>query len=199
MTTTVFLVRHGSHDRLDRILCGRMPGVGLSREGRAEAERVAERLQAERVGALYSSPLQRARETAEAIAARLGLEARLLDGLQEIDFGDWTGAALETLHADPRWGPWNRSRSLTRPPGGESMAEAQVRAVRAVEAVRARHPDEGVALVSHGDVIKALVCCWLGLDLDHYDRFDIDPGSLTTAVVGDWGVRILRVNEGVRP
>ena len=193
------MVRHGSHDRLDRILCGRMQGVSLGEAGRAEVERVAGRLAAERVDALYSSPLERTRETAEAIGRRLALPVQLQPDLNELDFGEWTGQPLERLHRDPRWEPWNRQRSLNRPPGGESMGEAQMRAIRGVDAMCAAHPDGRIVAVSHSDIIKAVLAHYLGLTLDLYHRFEIDPASISTLVVGDWGVKVVRINEECRP
>ena len=195
MTTTLHLVRHGSHGRLDRQLCGRMEGVELSLEGRAEVARAAQRLKRERPAALYSSPLQRCRETARDIADVLSLPVQEDEGLIELDFGEWTGLSFEELADDPRWEPWNTRRTQTRPPGGESLGECQMRAVRAVEAIHAAHPGAAVVLVSHSDVIKALACHWLGLTLDFYSRFEVGPASLTTAVVGDWGAKLVRLNE----
>lgn len=197
MTTTLHLVRHGSHGRLDRTLCGRMEGVELSEQGRAEVACTAERLRREHPAALYSSPLQRCRETAHAVADALGLPVTDAPGLIEIDFGEWTGKSFDELRADPRWEPWNTRRTQTRPPGGESLGEAQMRAVRAVEAVRAAHPDGAVVLVTHSDIVKALACHWLGLSLDFHGRFEVSPASLTTAVVGDWGAKLIRLNEEV--
>ena len=195
MTTTLHLVRHGSHGRLDRQLCGRMEGVELSAQGRDEVARIAQRLRREHPAALYASPLQRCRETAHDIAAVLDLPVQDDPGLLELDFGDWTGLSFDELRADPRWEPWNTRRTQTRPPGGESLGECQMRAVRAVEAVRAAHPDGVVVLVTHSDVVKALACHWLGLTLDFYSRFEVGPASLTTAVVGDWGAKLVRLNE----
>jgi probable phosphoglycerate mutase len=169
--------------------------VHLNAAGRAQAQAVAERLAAEPIAAIYASPLERAQETAAPVAARLGLPMRTCEGLLEIDFGGWTGRRFEDLETDPAWRAWNRQRSLHRAPGGESMGEVQVRAVRTVEAIVGDHAHGVAALVSHGDVIKALVCHWLGLDLDHYDRFDIEPASITEVAVGDWGARVLRLNE----
>lgn len=197
MTTTVFLVRHGSHDRLDRVLCGRMEGVGLGEAGRAEAKRAAERLAREPVAAVYASPLQRVQETADAIGKRLGLPVQTEPALQELDFGAWTGKPFSELHGDPAWDAWNTRRSTARPPGGESMGEAQRRAIGAVEAFLTAHPDQAVAAVSHSDIIKAVLCHYLGLDLDLMHRFEIEPASVSTLVVGDWGAKVLRMNEGV--
>ena len=197
MTTTLFLVRHAAHDRLNRILCGRMPDVTLGAPGRAQAERLAERLARETIAAVYASPLERARETAAPIAERLKLDVQPMDALNEIDVGAWSGRALEDLREDPLWKRWNTARSVTRPPGGETMLEAQARAVGAIERLCAAHPEQGVALVSHGDVIKAALAYHLGLPLDAVLRFEISPASVSTLVVGDWGAMVFSINEGV--
>ena len=115
MTTVIHLVRHGSHGLLDHVLCGRMEGVCLSDQGAAEARLIAPLLGP--VQALYASPIQRTRETAEPLAQALGLEPRIDDDLQELDFGAWTGKRFDELHGDPAWDRWNARRSLNRPPG----------------------------------------------------------------------------------
>ena len=199
MTTTLFLVRHASHDRLGRVLCGRMAGVSLSGAGRAEAAAVAERLADRPISAVYSSPQGRCRETAAAIAGRLGLAVQDEAGLDEIDFGDWTGRDFGALDGDPAWTRWNEARSANRPPNGESMGDAQARAVASVERLRPQHDGTAVALVSHCDVIKSMLCAWLGLSLDSYGRFDIDPASISAVAVGDWGAKVLSMNQGARP
>ena len=176
-----------------------MDGVQLGEAGRSEAEQAGARLEGEAVSAIYASPLQRTYETAEIIGRRLALPVQPAADLVELDFGDWTGRPLDTLHRDPLWGPWNSQRSLHRPPGGESMGEAQVRAIRAIEAIRAAHPDGRVVAVSHSDIIKVIVAHYLGLTLDLHHRFEIDPGSISTLVVGAWGAKVLRVNEECRP
>ncbi len=197
MATTVFLVRHAAHDRVDRVLCGRMPGVGLGEAGQRQAEALARRFACEGVDAVWTSPLQRARETAEPVAARLGLAARPSDALCEIDFGAWTGQAFDALRDDPRWRRWNEVRAGERPPGGESMAEAQARAMGEVERARAEHPNGAVVLVSHGDVIKAVLAGVLGLSLDAHARFEISPGSVSALAVWDGGGKVLSMNEAV--
>ncbi len=197
--TTVFLVRHAAHDRVDRVLCGRMPGVGLGEAGRRQAEALAQHFAAGGVGAVWTSPLQRARETAEPIAARLGLAARTSDALCEIDFGAWTGRSFDELRDEPRWRRWNEERGSERPPGGESMAEVQARAMEEVERARAEHPDGQVVLVSHGDVIKAVLAGALGLSLDAHARFEISPGSVSALAVWDGGRKVLSMNEAAEP
>ena len=194
MTTTFHLVRHGSHDRLDRTLCGSMQGVRLGEAGRAEAEAAGNRLADEPLAAVVSSPLERCQETAAAVARAHGLRIEEDEAFVELDFGDWTGLSFPELERDPRYEPWNSRRSLNRPPNGESLGEAQMRAVRGLEGLRVRFPDQAVAVVSHSDIIKALSAHVLGLNLDLYHRFDVDPASITTIVLGDWGARLVRLN-----
>ena len=192
-------MRHAAHDRVDRVLCGRMPGVGLGEAGQRQAEALARRFACEGVDAVWTSPLQRARETAEPVAARLGLAARPCDALCEIDFGAWTGQAFDALRDDPRWRRWNEARGSERPPGGESMTEAQTRAAAEVERARAEHPDGRVVLVSHGDVIKAVIAGVLGLSLDAHARFEIAPASISALAVWDGGGKVLSMNEAAAP
>jgi probable phosphoglycerate mutase len=190
-----FLVRHAAHELVDRVLCGRMPGVSLGQEGRAQAERVAERLGRERIAAVHSGPLERARETAAPIGERLTLEPEIHDAINEIHIGDWTGRSFEELHQDARWQAWNSARSVSRPPNGESMLEVQARVVGHLESVRADYPDGAVVLVSHADVIKAALLYCLGMPVDGYRLFDISPASISTIVMGDWGAKVLSMNE----
>ena len=193
--TTLFLVRHAAHDLVDRALCGRMAGVRLGEHGRTQAERVAVRLSHETVAAVQSSPLERARETAEPIAQRLGLGVEVADALNEIDLGEWAGRPFDELRDDPRWALWNAARSVTRAPGGETILEVQARVVAHMEAVRARFPEAAVVLVSHADVIKAALAYCLGLSLDSLQRCDVAPASLSSVVIGDWGAKVLSLNE----
>jgi probable phosphoglycerate mutase len=194
-TTTVFLVRHGSHDRLGKVLCGRMDGVSLSDEGRRESERLAARLARERLAAVYTSPLSRTRETAAPIAAACGLEPVEDHDLVEIDFGAWTGKPFEELHGDPAWAAWNAQRALARPPGGESMVEVQARLRRWLDRVRLIHPEQRIAAVGHADPTKGLIAHVLGFSLDQHDRLEVSPGSLSVIVAGDWGAKLMSLNE----
>lgn len=195
MTTTFFLVRHAAHDRVGTVLCGRMPGVPLGDLGRSQAQALAQRLANENVACIRTSPLERAVETAEPIAARLATPLEPCVDIVEIDFGDWSGKSFNALSDDPLWAKWNSSRSTSRPPSGETMLEAQARIVRAMEGLRHRYENRSVVLVSHSDVIKAALLYHLGLPIDAYARLEISPASISTLVVGDWGSRILRMNE----
>jgi probable phosphoglycerate mutase len=134
-------------------------------------------------------------ETAEPIAARHGLTSATDPAFTEIEFGDWTGLGFNSLDEDPAWSMWNTQRSLTRPPRGETMLEVQTRAVARILALSRERGDGAVVLVSHQDVIKAVLAHLLGLSLDCLHRFEIDPGSVSAVVVGAWGAKILFVNR----
>ena len=198
MTTTVFLLRHGSHDRLNRVLCGRMAGVTLSERGREEARAAGRRLAGEDLAAIYASPLERTRETAELVAETLRLPVQLCYDLVEVEYGEWSGQPFDALRADPRWEAWNYARGVSRTPGGESLLEVQLRMRRFVDQARLRHPDQRILAVSHGDPIKAILAHAMGMPLDNLDRLEISPASLSVLVAGDWGMRVFSVNEAQR-
>lgn len=195
MATTVILIRHATHDRVGAVLCGRMPGVTLGEEGRREAKSLADRFRGEQIAAVMTSPLERARETAQIIADRIGIAVEIDEALNEIDFGDWTGQAFDALDPDPHWRLWNSSRGTTRPPGGEPMSAVQARIVHRIERLRAEHPDGEVILVGHCDVIKAALAHHLGLPLDAYDRFEISPASVSVLALWPGGSRVMSLNE----
>lgn len=196
---TIFhLLRHGEHELGRLVLAGRMPGVGLSERGRAEIAAVAERLAGEGIAALYSSPLQRTRESAEIVGARLGLPVVFRDDLIELDFGEWTGTTFDAIRNDPRWQPWRTQRSLASIPGGENIRAVQRRAVEAMLAIADNHRDEAVVAVSHGDVIRSVLVFALGMPLDFYGRIEVAQGSLSTLRIDAGGVRVLAINERPR-
>jgi probable phosphoglycerate mutase len=196
---TVFhLVRHGEHGLLGRVLAGRMPGVGMTERGRAEIAAVAERLAGEPIAAIYASPLQRTRESAEIVAARLQLPIEFRDDVIELDFGEWTGATFDSIRADPRWEAWRTHRSIATIPGGESMRQVQRRAVDALLDINGRHPHQSVVVVSHGDVIRSAVLFALGMPLDSYNRIEISQGGVSTIRLDTSGIRVLTLNERPR-
>jgi broad specificity phosphatase PhoE len=196
--TVLHLLRHGEHGLLGRVLAGRMPGVGLTERGRAEIASVAERLTGEGIAAIYASPLQRTRETAEIVAARLGLPIEFRDDVIELDFGEWTGATFDAIRADPRWISWSQHRSLATIPGGESMRAVQTRVVEALLEISDRHCDESVVIVSHGDAIRAALVFALGMPLDFYGRIEVGQGSLSSIRLDQSGIRVLALNDRPR-
>jgi probable phosphoglycerate mutase len=193
--TQLLLIRHASHDLLGVALAGWTPGVHLNAAGRREADALAARLADTPHDALCTSPLERARETALAIATRGGPAAEVRDALGEIRFGEWTGRRFAELERDTVFQRFNRDRLATRIPGGESMLEVQARIVRELEALAWRHPGGRVAVVSHGDVIKAAIAHVLGMSLDAIPRFDVSPASISIIAWIPGDPRVLALND----
>jgi probable phosphoglycerate mutase len=194
----LLLIRHGSNDFLGRELVGRRPGVHLNDQGRAEADALAEALSGWAIVALHSSPRERALETAAPLGRRLGLAPRVEAALDEVDFGDWTGRSLDDLASDPLWQRFNRDRALTRVPRGETMAEVAARMARFMDvaaAAAAAQGDDCIALVGHGDPIRAGICQAVGLPIDFMLRFEVAPASLTVLRVGRGAVLLERLND----
>jgi probable phosphoglycerate mutase len=129
--------------------------------------------------AIYTSPLERAIETADIVADSFNLSPIAREQLGELRFGEWEGKTFDELDRDPLWREFNRSRSTVRPPGGELMIEAQTRMVREMTTLVGRHPDETVGIVSHLDPLRAFIAHCLGISLDFFLRFRLDPGSLS--------------------
>jgi probable phosphoglycerate mutase len=196
--TRIIFVRHGSHDLLGRQLCGRMGGVLLNSEGRRQAAAVARRLARETIAAVYSSPLERACETAAPIAAALGLEVQTAGALNEADVGDWTGRAFSELRRTPSRKAWRADRVGACPPGGESAAAVQVRVGTWIQDVAERHRGRTVVAVSHGDVIKSAIAAALGLKLSRLDRFEISAASISVLDASGGGLKVWSVNETSR-
>ncbi len=179
--TRFLLLRHAAHDKVGAYLAGRKPGVHLGGDGQAQARRLGARLARAGIAFLGTSPRERARETAEAVSAACGLPAaEEIEALDEIDFGEWSGLDFEALDRDPRWRFWNEARGLARTPAGERMIDVQARALGVLEAMDRRWRGRTVALVSHADVIKAVVFHHLGIGLDAWWRLEVSPASITT-------------------
>lgn len=198
--TTILLVRHGQTPTTGKILPGRAKGLSLADEGRRQAEIAAQRIgDLKRVDAIYSSPLERAKETAAPIANARGLRTRVNRGLFECDFGDWTGAELKKLMKLPEWQTVQRAPSTFRFPGGESFTEMQTRMVSTLDALRLEHPGGTIVCVSHADTIKAAVAHALGTHIDLFQRIVISPASITAIAWGAGGPVVLTVNSTGRP
>jgi broad specificity phosphatase PhoE len=193
---TIFhLVRHGEHALQGRIIAGRTNGIGLSPQGRIEAQALAERLARDRIEAIYASPLDRTRETAAILAERLDRPVAIREDLIELDFGEWTGLTFDQVRADPRWLPWQSCRSIAAIPGGESWRQVQDRTVGAIFDLRRAHPDGTVVLVSHGDVIRAALLFVLGMPLDLYNRIEVATASISTVRIDNHQIRVPALNE----
>jgi broad specificity phosphatase PhoE len=188
------LIRHASHDLLGKALAGRAQGVPLNAQGRREAEALAERLAPAGITAIYTSPVQRARETAAPLARKLELPPRLDAALDEIDFGAWTGRTFDEIGSDPAWSVWVHRRSAGEPPAGESMRHVQQRVVGGIERLRREQARGTIALVTHGDVIKAALAHFLGISLDNLESFEIAAASVSVLEAGENWTQVKLVN-----
>ena len=199
LMATVILVRHGrTPANVQGILAGWTPGIGLDDVGREQAEKAGARLAALRLSAVVTSPLDRTRETAGAILASQSRDVALHEDerVGECRYGDWTGRSLKDLSKDPLWKVVQGHASAVTFPGGESMPAMQARAVDAVREWNARLGDKAVyAVVSHGDVIKAVLADALGMHLDHFQRIVIDPASVSVVHYTTSRPFVLRVND----
>jgi probable phosphoglycerate mutase len=195
--TLVLLVRHGQTPTTGSTLPGRAPGLHLADKGTEQAAAVAERIApfADKVTAVYASPLERTRETAAPIAKALGQRVKIERGLLECDFGAWTGEQLKTLMKLPEWRTVQSHPSGFRFPDGESFTEMQVRVTNAVARLVAAHPGKTVVAVSHADPIKAAVADAMGTHLDLFQRIVVSPCSVTAILYGTSAPIVLCVNS----
>lgn len=184
---TVILVRHGRTDaNATGTLAGRLPGVRLDDVGAAQAVRTAERVAAVPLAAIVTSPLERCRQTARALAkAHPGAPRVTSDkGITECDYGEWQGRPLRELAREKLWKTVQAQPSAATFPGGESLAAMQARAVAAVRrhdaAVEQEHGAGAVwVAVTHGDIVKAVLADALGMHLDLFQRLAVDPASVS--------------------
>lgn len=135
--TRLLLIRHGDTDVAGRVLTGRAGGIHLNERGRKQAEGLDRRLHGIALDALWASPLERVQETAAPLARARGLAMQTLAELNEVDYGDWQGYAMDEMASKEHWVRYNAYRSLYPVPGGESLAQVQL---RMVEVMRARLP-----------------------------------------------------------
>jgi probable phosphoglycerate mutase len=194
--TTVLLVRHGRTPTTGQLLPGRAPGLHLAEAGAKQAVRAGERIaELKRLDAIYSSPLERARETAAPIGRATGLKVKIDKGLLECDFGDWTGAELKHLMKLPEWRTVQRAPSTFRFPNGESFTEMQLRIVNTLDRLRGLHAGGTIVCVSHADPIKAAMAHALGTHLDLFQRIVISTCSISAISWTTDGPIALTVNS----
>lgn len=200
--TTVLLVRHGLTALTGSVLSGWTPGIHLDERGRAQATALGDRLRTVPLGAVVTSPLERCRQTAEAVVAgrQPAPSLHVDERVGEVRYGSWTGRELKALRKEPLWTVIQGHPSAAVFPDGEGLAAMSARAVAAVRDWNARlGPDATYALVSHADVIKAVVADALGLHIDGYQRIAVDPCSLSVVRYGPRGTIVERVNDSGGP
>lgn len=199
---TVLLIRHGRTDaNASRVLAGRTAGIHLDDTGRSQAKELAARLARVPLAAVVSSPLERCRETADALVAdRTQPTVTAEDRLVECGYGEWTGRPVGELSRTRLWRQVQAHPSSAIFPGGESLRAVQARAVDAVREHDVRVAESAGtravwAAVSHADVIKTIVADALGMHLDLFQRLVIDPGSVTTISFTELRPFVLRLND----
>lgn len=178
--TSIYLVRHGQTAwNKEEIFRGRTD-VPLDELGRKQAESVGQYFKEIPIHEIYSSPLSRARETAEAIARMHNLNVKLLEAIIDMSFGDWEGHAHQEIREidGETYRRWVESPHLVRLPGGESLDDVKTRSMRALEGLTRNHPGENLILVSHRVICKVLICAILSLDNSHFWQISQD----TTAI-----------------
>ncbi|HVL91247.1 MAG TPA: MSMEG_4193 family putative phosphomutase [Actinomycetota bacterium] len=191
----LLLIRHALTARTGVKLSGWTPGIHLSKVGRAQAESLAERLDAVPLTAIYASPLERTAETAAPVARAKRLKVRTREDVGEVRYGDIEGRSLRALNKTKIWTQLRAWPSDVRFPGGESLRETQARAVTAIEDIRRKHPDGVVAVFSHGDWIRLAMAHHMGIHIDLYRRLSVDPVSVNVLQFYDMGVQVRRLNE----
>ena len=192
--TTFLLIRHGLTDAVGKTITGRLPGVHLNDTGRNQAEKLPGRLAGWKIDAIGSSPLERALETADPLARRLRLKVSVFDALNEVDFGEWSGATIEQLNQLAEWRQYNTFRSSTRAPGGELATEVQTRMVSVLTGLARQHPEQTLAVISHADPIRLALVHFLGMPIDLMHRLEIRPASLSVVRLADWGPQLATID-----
>jgi probable phosphomutase (TIGR03848 family) len=195
----LLLIRHGENDYSKKgRLAGRLPGVHLNERGRKQAEELAAALAHVPIKAVYSSPLERATETAEPIAKALKQRVKVEAGLIEADVGEWQGKSVRRLALTRYWRIIQRAPSRAGHPGGESFMQVQARIVAALDSICAKYkPRDVVACVFHADPIKLAVAHYIGLPLDQFQRLGCDTGSATLLAVYESGAYLMWLNRRV--
>ncbi len=192
----LLLVRHAPTPQTGVRLTGRLGGVHLDEAGRQAAARVGAAIAGLRPVALYSSPIERTWETAVEIGAATGLEPVAHPGFTEVDFGRWSGRTLRDLSRLKAWRMVQTTPSRVRFPEGETLLEARDRAVAACEDIARSHRRKTVVVVSHADVIKAVLSHYLGQAFDLFQRIVISPASVSVVdLPADGPPRVAAINR----
>jgi len=197
--TTFLLIRHAHTDAIGRYLPGTAPGTPIDPAGQVQVDHLVEKLRSVPLDAVISSPLERATQTATPIAATHGLAVAIEPAFVEFEVGDWTGRTFPDLDSDPLWQRFNSVRSVSRPPGGELMLEVQQRAVAKLLELADSHLSGSLAIVSHGDVIRAMLMYFLGMPVDFLHRLEVLPASVSVVTFDRHTAIVRQVNGGIDP
>jgi broad specificity phosphatase PhoE len=193
--TTFLLIRHGENDYLKKNkLPGQQAGIHLNDHGQKQAADLAESLKDAPIRTIYSSPLERAVETAEPIARTHRLEVQLVPALMDLDVGAWAGRSYKLLNRTKAWKIVQQAPSLYHFPEGESFLQAQERVVSELDAIAKVHPKGLVAVVFHADPIKLAIAHYIGLSFDNFQRLGVGAASVSILAVHEFGAALLAMN-----
>jgi probable phosphomutase (TIGR03848 family) len=195
MACTVFLIRHAVTAETGSVLSGRKPGIALAPEGVAQAERTAAILADVSFSACYASPIERTVQTAQIVSRPHGLDVVEDASFIEADYGKWTDVPLAELRKDPLWPVIQHNPARAVFPDGEAMRSIQQRAVDGIERLAGTHQGQAILVVSHADVIKAIVAHYLGSHLDLFQRIQISPASVSVLQLWGFGPMVACVNQ----
>ncbi|MFN8382653.1 MAG: histidine phosphatase family protein [Anaerolineales bacterium] len=194
----LLLIRHGENDFVKTgKMAGRLPGVHLNERGQKQAQALGEALKNVPIKAIYSSPLERAIETATPIATARNLQIGQEPDIMDADIGKWQGKSWKVLSLTKAWKVVQNAPSRFRFPDGESFPEMQTRIANVLERIIKKHnkPQDIVAVVFHADPIKLAVSHLLGMPLDNFQRLSCDTGSLTALHAGEMGAHLIKLNH----
>jgi len=193
----LLLIRHGENEYVKTgKMAGRLPGVHLNERGRQQAAELAEALKQIPIKAIYSSPLERAVETAEPIVEGRKIEIQLRPELMDTNIGKWQGRTIKQLGWTKKWKIVQRAPSRFTFPDGESFLETQTRIASCLDEIAASHkPKDIVAVVFHADPIKLAVAHYLGMPLDHFQKLACDTGSVTVLYLSETGAHLMKFNQ----
>ena len=177
--TLIYLVRHGQTDLIGKVLCGNLPGVHLNEVGRAQAQKTAEYLHSCPISAIYSSPMERAIETARSFSSISNIEVKTIEFLREVNFGEFQGKDADFLHSQPVWQSFLNTPEETIFPGGESVLNAKKRISEGLDEISLHHKEENVVCFAHCEILLLAVCACLNLPLNNMHRLTIHPASVT--------------------
>lgn len=189
------LIRHGENDWVGKKLAGRLPGVHLNKNGLTQAEELASSLRNLPIKAIYSSPLERAMETARPLAEAKALEINICENLSEINFGNWQGKTIKQMRRMKLWNTVQKQPSLMQFPNGESFVNAQKRLVSCISEINEKYePFDLLACFSHSDAIRLLVANYLDIPLDSFQRIHINTASVSVLVLTKEHISVPHVN-----
>jgi probable phosphoglycerate mutase len=190
----VILVRHGqTDDNVSGRISGQRP-TPLNTRGREQVQAVAEVLSCLNVTRILSSPLVRARQTADILAQRLQVEVEEVPDLREVGYGDWEGEYFRDIRGHPVAQLVFHNPAEVTFPNGENLPNVQRRGVQVIESVHRMYPQSVVVLVSHGDVIRTSLAHYLDMPFNEYRRINLDNGAISVLeLFQDW-VQVKAVN-----